>query len=238
MKKSLWACMLYVQLAYVAAREPDQDKASQIADSASLDADFCRNGLFPREQESLSLGVVQGQKAEKVHFFDDFDGCPSNGAQCRQSTYLVPGDEVLVGKTTADWACVWYQGRKHEYVSWVPKKNVSLHPASPIHPVADWIGVWVDGPEKIWISLLNSKDGLQLRSKMRWDGGTSPDGEIRANYGGMTGRLDVHGSSASALEGDCQVRLTRIGKYLVADDNGACGGMNVRHTGLYLRPTK
>jgi hypothetical protein len=101
MKKTLWVCMLYMQLAYAAAGQLNQDNASQIAVRALSDADFCRNGLFPREQESLSLGVVQGQKAEKVHFFGDFDGCPSNGAQCRHSTYLVPGDEVLVGKTTA-----------------------------------------------------------------------------------------------------------------------------------------
>jgi hypothetical protein len=115
---------------------------------------------------------------------------------------------------------------------------VRFHPAPPIHPIADWVGVWVDGPEKIWISLLKPKGGLQLRSRLRWDGGISPDGEASANYGGITGRLDVHGSSASAVEGDCQVRLARIGKYLVADDNGACGGMNVRHTGMYFRLPK
>lgn len=71
------------------------------------DADFCRNGLFPREQEHLSLGVVQGQKAEKVHFFKDDDGCPSRSAECMRASYLVPGDKVLVGKSTADWVCVW-----------------------------------------------------------------------------------------------------------------------------------
>lgn len=147
-RKFVWVCMLYMQLGYAVAGDANQNAASQGAARPPSDADFCRNGLFPREQDSLSLGVIQGQKTEKVHFFDDVDGCPSNGAKCMRPTYLVPGDEILVGKNTADWACVWYQGRKHEFVSWVPKKNVRLRPASPNYPVTDWVGVWADGPEK------------------------------------------------------------------------------------------
>lgn len=212
--------------------------AGPLNSDQSGDADFCRNGLFPREQENLSLGVIQGPQTEKVHFFDDSDGCPSAGAKCMRSAYVVRGDEILVGKTTADWACVWYQGRKHESVSWIPRKYVAFRPAPRIDPIKGWVGVWVDGADKITISLLKKSGELQLQSNLRWEGGISALGEAIAHFGGMKGNLDVQGSQASAVESDCQARFTRIGKYLVADDNGACGALNVRHTGVYFRLPK
>ena len=199
------------------------------------DADFCRNGLFPREQEHLSLGIVQGRPGEKVHFLDDMEGCPSKGAVCMRAAYLVPGNEILVGKRTADWACVWYQGRQHEFVSWVPRKNVALLPAPPLHPVRDWVGLWSNGLSTIRLAPSKVGGKLQISSRLRWNGGVDPAGERRMNFGGMTGTVDVQGARATGAEGDCQVTLTRIGKYLLADDNGDCGGMNVRHTGMYFR---
>jgi len=205
------------------------------AQAQSSDANFCRNGLFPREQGHLSLGVVRGHKDQKVHFFDDYDGCPAKAAKCMRAAYLVPGDEVLVGKSTANWACVWYQDRKHEIVSWMPKTNIAVVSAPPLHPVRDWLGVWSDGNGTIRISRSGARDSLEFLSKLRWDGGSSPDGFPIANFGGTKAALNVNGRRASASDGVCQVVLTRIGKYLLADDNGDCGGMNVRHTGVYFR---
>ncbi len=206
------------------------------AQASVSDADYCRNGLFPREQEQLSLGVVQGKAGEKVHFFDDMDGCPSKGSMCMRPAYLVPGDHILVGKRIADWACVRYERRKRESVSWIPLKNVTLLPAPPLHPVRDWVGLWSNGLSTIRLSPAKTGAGqLQMASSLRWNGGVGPDGERRMNHGGMTGSVDVQGAKATAAERDCEVALTRIGDYLVADDNGNCGGLNVRHTGVYSR---
>jgi len=193
-------------------------------------ADFCRNGLFPREQAQLDLGVIQGRANEPVHFYDDNDGCPAKGAACRRPSYLVPGDAVVVGKRSADYACVWYQGRKHESVSWVPLKHVALRPARPLDRAGDWTGLWGDGGSTIRIAPAGKGGELSIISKLRWEGG-----EGRANFGGMTGVLKLEGAEGSAAEGECRVALSRIGDYLVADDNGACGGINVRHTGMYRR---
>lgn len=206
-----------------------------IAQAQTSEADFCGNGWFPREQEQLSLGTVQGRAGERIHFVDDHDGCPASGPKCMRGSYLVPGDEVLVGKRHAAWACVWYQGRHGESVSWVPARRVALHPAPPLQPVRGWVGRWSDGTNVIRIVELNAGKRLQILSNLRWDGGTSPDGEPLAHFGGTKAVLDVRGSKATASEDACRVNLTRIGKYLVADDNGKCGALNVRHTGVYFR---
>lgn len=199
------------------------------------DVEFCRNGGFPGEQDSMSLGVIQGQKYEKVHFFEGYDGCPSKGAACRRPAYLVPGDEVLVNKRTAGFACVWYQGRKRASVGWVPANKVALLPPPPLDPARDWLGTWSDGVGTIRIWPASGAGRMQIASRLRWDGGTGPNGEPRANFGGMHGVLEVQGARASAAEGTCQVVLTRIGRYLVANDDGVCSGINVRHTGVYSR---
>lgn len=164
-----WICLLLTPLAC----------AAQVSD-----ADFCRNGGFPRE-DRLSLGIIQG--------------------------------------------------RKHESVGWVPANKVAPLPAPPLDPVRDWLGTWSDGVGTIRIWPAPGAGRMQIESKLRWDGGTAPNGEPRANFGGMHGVLEMQGSRASAAEGACQVMLTRIGRYLVADDDGDCGGINVRHTGVYSR---
>jgi len=198
--------------------------------AAADDADFCRNGLFPHEQAQLDLGVIQGRPNERVHFYDDNDGCPAKGAACRRTSYLIPGDAVVVGKRNADWACVWYEGRKHESVSWVPMRSVALRPTAPLDRAQDWTGLWTDGTSSIRIAPAGKDGALHMVSKLRWEGG-----EGRANFGGMEGVLARQGARAGAVQGECRVALSRIGDYLVADDNGACGGMNVRHTSMYRR---
>jgi hypothetical protein len=38
-----------------------------------------------------------------------------------------------------------------------------------------------------------------------------------------------------ASDGDCQVRMQRVGEFLAVEDNGQCGGVMVTFTGLYRR---
>jgi len=62
-----------------------------------------------------------------------------------------------------------------------------------------------------------------------------------ANHGGQTlaigydpDRSTFPRPSAEAPDG-CAARLSLYGRYLMAEDNGVCGGLNVNFTGLYVR---
>jgi len=114
----------------------------------------------------------------------------------------------VVSKRTAGFACVWYQGRKHESVGWVSADKVAPLPAPPLDPVRDWLGTWSDGAGTIRITPAPGLGRMQIASTLRWDGGTGPNGEPRANFGGMHGLLEVQGAKASAAEGACRVVLT------------------------------
>lgn len=231
----LLATLLWTQLGYAGAMVVAQGDVEQASPGAASDARFCRNGLFPREQADLTLGVIKAINGQKVHFYRDDEGCPSLQSQCARREYLVSGDQVLVGKHTGSWACVWYFGKKHEFVAWVPKRNVNAVQAPPFPAIDDWIGDWVYHANRIHLYMDDSSGRPAVRSELRWDGGTTSTGDTIAHYGGMRGTLDVAGARATAVEGSCKLTLARIGEFLVADDNGNCGGANVRHGGVFRR---
>ncbi|MGO4475453.1 hypothetical protein AB4Z32_04280 [Massilia sp. 2TAF26] len=52
---------------------------------------------------------------------------------------MVPGDRLLLGKTHGEWTCAWYQGKSHETVGWVRKRDLAIQAAAEPAP-ADWTG--------------------------------------------------------------------------------------------------
>ena len=61
---------------------------------------ICRNGYFPRESTDYRLAKIKGAAGDKIHFHgDDNERCPDDAA-CRLKTYVIPGDEVIVSRTS------------------------------------------------------------------------------------------------------------------------------------------
>src|SRR5258708_19252771 len=75
---------------------------------------WCRNGVFASEQRALQLANVAGQPGTRLSIYWDEDGCPEQAANCRPSSYVNPGDELIVNHVENGWACAWYQGKTHE----------------------------------------------------------------------------------------------------------------------------
>ena len=38
------------------------------------------------------------------------------------------GDRILVGNRWEDWRCIWYFGKKSEYVGWLPASAIEVRP--------------------------------------------------------------------------------------------------------------
>jgi hypothetical protein len=206
------------------------------------DAEMCRNGLFPREQDSLQIAKVAGTPPERLYFSDDHDGCPGKGAQCRKKAYVLPGDELLLGKVSGDWTCAWYQGKARETVGWVPNKNLVIQP--PEASGIDWLGTWKAYNHPGYINIA-SKDGVvYVQANTRWTGAKLPDGSRVEHLGDMAGelRIDKHrarfGGAWDAAGWECAAQFTRVGRFLVVHDNAQCGGVNVRFDGVYTRAAR
>ena len=191
--------------------------------------------------------------AERVPFVRDADGangCPNATDACRDRAYLVPGNQVIAGVVRRGFICVDYIGAKgDDRAGWVPSANVERQSLPPIDG-ADWIGTWKRTEATITI---RSAGGGRL--KLSGDatfGEFDPDrvkrgavnmGDFEANTvaSGADLAFDVGDKETLPVdkgdETDCKVWMRRIGPYLLADDNNACGGMNVTFRGIYqLKP--
>ena len=187
--------------------------------------------------------VVAKVTAARVNFIkspydDDFkaEGCPAATNACRMKSYLVTGDLVLVGKAQEAFTCVAYQSplaKKQIWVTgWLP--SAALAPVSPMRSpkVSDWIGAWYHPGGSIEI-----KDGSV--GKLNIEAGMTVPTLHDFHNGDFRAKVTPPESDTIALtdEGDygdgCQVRMQRIGPWLLAEDNGGCGGVGVTFTGLY-----
>lgn len=207
--------------------------------TALADPATCRNGHFPASASGFSMAEVA---AERSHFFDDAAGCPQ-AADCQRKSYLVEGDQLLVAQQNEGWSCVWYEGARRngarrEFVGWMA--SADLRPLPPQHPQPEqWLGHWHFYDNRLQIS--EGSDGaLEVSGEAVWYGGINSFGDRVVHVGSLGGAGIVEdGNLLHIREGEedysCHVRLRLVGKSLIVDDNGNCGGLNVRFDGVYLR---
>lgn len=196
---------------------------------------WCRNGAFPRESEEYKLAKVKGKKGERVYFFGDDDNCP-NGKNCRQKSYLIPNDEVIVSRTFGKWACGWFQPKKgSETVGWIAVENLEFVKTDKIPEMKDWIGDWSYYDNSISIKPAKKARFFDVKGNAFWKGLGD-----NVHVGELDSTLKPDGNVLQVGEGDedeyaCKVTMRLVGKYLIASDNLNCGGVNVSFSGVYLK---
>lgn len=214
-------------------------EASQIA----IAPYSCRNGFFPGAAQfqlaTLHLPVSQ----KRQYFYADNEGCPTQ-ASCQQKSYLVPGDQVIVAQLQNQWACVWYPGKPHETVGWIPIQSLHFLPLATEFPLTAWQGQWkiANQPGQIAIKVNPSanENTLSLDGEAFWLGAILDSGDQVIHTGtAHASELSPLGSQLHLAEGkseyDCQMRLTLLPPYLIVHDNRNCGGANVVFDGIYTR---
>jgi hypothetical protein len=178
-------------------------------------------------------------------------GCPSSSLACREKAYLVPGDEVVVSGVKGEFVCVSYvDGKGRVTDGWLPGAAVTVVQDSPAVQPRDWVGQWQSGPEQtIVIKPASKPDHLRIEGDATW-GASDPERVKRGafNIGELEGEVAPEGQNLSfgmgengtvafdkADAADCKVQMRRLGSYLLAKDNGMCGGHNVSFSGVYRR---
>ena len=175
--------------------------------------------------------------------------CPSAESTCKLRAYVVPGDEVLVNATEQPYVCASFKASNGtETRGLLPRTALEVAPLGPAS-AEKWVGTWRRQEGLIEIS--RDKDQLKVSGNATY-GGHDPQ---RVRRGAInTGELEGSGSpkgqllaigydpdrsafppTDSAALDDCAARLQLFGRYLVAEDNGKCGGLNVSFTGIYVR---
>jgi hypothetical protein len=202
-------------------------------DDTGNPSNWCRNGAFTNDAKEFKLARAVGEKGARVYFYGDDDECPKPGAKCKQKAYVVPGDTLIVSRTFGDFVCAWYQPSKgSETVGWVAASQLRETEMNKNPPLASWLGAW-----EFYSDTLNIRRGakagtLRVEGEAFWHGANPENIHM--------GDVDGEGSPAAgvltlAQDDICKITLRLVGDYLVADDNGDCGGANVTFDGIYRK---
>ncbi len=175
------------------------------------------------------------------HAGDEREGCPAPTAACRRKGYVVAGDRLVAWEAKGPLTRVTYlaPGAKRPSEGWVETaalRRVTLAPPKS----ADWIGGWSGWESEIDINRGTKPGTFHLGGNATW-GAHDPDRVKRGgvNFGMFGADVPEPAGNALALadseEPDCRIALRLLGPYLVARDNGRCGGLNVSFSGVYRR---
>ena len=180
----------------------------------------------------------------------DDAACPAEGGGCLRKSFLVTGDGVLVSGRTGTFACATFvNGKGAETSGWMPAAAIATDPPSGDTTVQEWTGSWIREEARIAI---RPAPGGKLAVKGDATFGASDPDRVRTgrvNIGEIAGTVGIGGDRLSFAMGDdghtlpidggeafaCKVWMRRAGDYLLVDDNGNCGGMNVSFAGTYVR---
>ncbi len=184
--------------------------------------------------------IVPGPK-RYFHAGDAREGCPAPTAACRRRGYVVAGDRLVAWETHGRLTRVTYlaPGSTRSSEGWLETsalRRVTL--AAP--KASDWIGGWSGWESEIDIALGAKPGTFHLGGNATW-GAHDPERVKRGgvNYGMFGADLpEPTGSSlafADSEEPACRIALRLLGPYLIARDNGQCGGMNVTFSGIYRK---
>jgi hypothetical protein len=153
------------------------------------------------------------------------------GKKCLSMT-LRPADPIVVNKVEGDWTCGYLVARKGSAQGWVRSADIRLIALESNPPLNAWIGTWIQDENHIRIQSSKVPGRLALDGEAYWYG-SNHNGHV----GEISGEAVPEGNKLHFVDDSdiCTVDLALIGKYMIANDNNMCGGVNVRFWGIWKR---
>ncbi len=146
------------------------------------------------------------------------------------------GEVVIPHYTDGDWTCAHIEQPAGSGPGWVRSRDIREIRADAAPPLDAWLGMWVNGRDRMVIVRSKVSGELHLEGSAEWRG----VGAV-VHTGNFEGEATPAGNHLHFVEGNadsCTIDLTLIATYLVANDNDKCGGMNVRFWGVWKRGGK
>jgi len=219
--------------------------AAEQARSEETPGDCLGIGFEAAHPVTIAKIIADQPQVRFVKSAYDDPACPADRDTCAQTSYLVPGDLALVGKTHGAYSCVSYQSAADRTQRWTVGwlRSASLTPvmraAAP--NATDWIGNWTHAGGTISISR-GRRGALRIRGEQVYPAAQNVHtGVISAEAKPAHGILQFADDGSAPFSrdsdeaGNCLVRMQRIAALLVVEDNGHCGGSMVTFTGFYRR---
>ncbi len=197
---------------------------------------FCPSGDFGHGAPTSAIAtwragaVTLGKPALLRGAFDSSDSicgdtlCFARGGVTGVEVRQV-GSSVCVG--------VPQKGKLATMFGWIPASRWHAAGSWP-HSAVRWLGVWQN--ETAEIIVLSTDDGgfyiegHAIRDLGPDGNGTEIDGDFSITGKPKNGVVTADNADPNP---DCRVSVRLVGNYLVAADNGNCGGIGVTFSGMY-----
>ncbi len=195
---------------------------------------YCRNGLFPREQIDM-LGLARVVAPKGSHFNDESGPeCKSDARNCSDRGLVRNNLIVITGRSLGGFVCAYFP--RTGSAGWLPASALQPIDSDLAPPLKAWTGRWRFGDNDIRLAERSGKLAADGRAYWPSEYPSLKDAPGGPHSGEMSGLARPSGSSVAYEDTEgCSVRMKLVGRYLVATDNGACGGANVRFDGVYQR---
>lgn len=201
---------------------------------------FSQSDRAPGPIAAELVEIVPGPK-RYFHAGEEREGCPAPTAACRRKGYVVAGDRLVAWEARGALTRVTYlaPGSDRPSEGWIESVALRRVPLAPPR-ASDWLGGWTGWESEIDITRGAKPGTFHIGGNATW-GAHDPERVKRGgvNFGMLGADLPApKGDSlafADSEEPDCRVALRLLGPYLLARDNGRCGGMNVTFTGTYRK---
>ncbi len=192
---------------------------------------------YDRYYETAPLFRIKAG-ASRVNFHSRPRPCPP-GAPCRwrQKAYLLPGDIVLAGPEQSGFRCAYYGTAKGILIAgFLPAAN--LEPSAEGRLSAEFLsGAW-----KMSLGPAMTPNSIEIQPAGTHRVSASGDAYYQTEQTVNEGSFSCSGAAVADnaaqvifRDGACEVTVRRRGPYLVAADNGNCGGLNVSFEGIYTK---
>ena len=241
------------------------DKVKHTVLSVSLMISFLSSSKpFSAEVNSRKCTKVDIDKAylakvaADTHFVDSPKHACLDGKTCSSSPDVGEGITVISNGNNDGFACsMLMRADKRVSIGWL--KSSSLSPIEvKRYDRKDWGGKWKSWPDNQILVEDGGSKGLAIKGSASYPSGKSINtGDVAGLIQPVGDRLsfavgavdeagngqiteDADGEKVAALPYDtpgnrCRLKLRLLFPYLLAEDNGLCGGYNVTFTGVYMR---
>lgn len=188
------------------------------------------NGTVPTTDiATWRAGAVTAGKPSLLRLAFDSSDSKCGGRPCFARGGVTGVEVRQVGSSVC--VGVPQEGKLATMFGWIPMSRWHVTDSSP-QPAVRWVGVWQNETAKITVQ---SQDDGQLNIRGHAVRDLGPDGRNVEFFGdfSITGMLENGVATANDDSDPCKVSVRLVGDYLVAKDNGGCGGMGVSFSGIY-----
>jgi len=174
---------------------------------------------------------------QRVYLYTQARRCPNDKpCEAQQKAYLVSGDVVFAGPPNRGFRCAYNGSVKGKIVAgFIPVGNLTAMVEDDGLSTDFVIGAWNYEADSIEIK------AAAAAGQVSGDGQATYQTAETVNEGSFSAQAPLAAGQKQLIfkegndEASCVVKLHRRGPYLIASDNGNCGGLNVSFNGIYTK---